>query len=507
MKGASGFTGTQFEATRLNVQTQSGLGYRVRKVDELTPERKVVTRSAHHRNCVNLAPARSLFYTFQGKSMFRRSFLKSTGLASIAGLMADRQAKAEEAVARATRGLAQPKIRDISVIETQPAGARLSVVKIVTDQDGLYGYGCATFTQRADLVRPAVEKYLKPLLLGKGTDRIEDIWQMCYNSSYWRNGPVLNNAISGIDQALWDIKGRQAGMPVYQLAGGKCRDAAQVYRHARGTDASEILEECRRLIAEGTRYVHVGGSAQGQSQNQGGLHDGPVFDPGVQARETLKLFALFRRELGSEVGLGYDVHERFPVTLAVEFCKQAEQYQPYFIEDPLSPEDLPWLRAIRQQCATPLAMGELFNHPHEWESVISERLVDYIRVHVSQAGGFSPARKIAMLAEAFGVRTAWHGPGDVSPVGHAANVTLDLVCYNFGIQEWTGFSKETQEIFQGCPVLKDGYAWVQEKPGWGIEIDEKLAAKFPFGSEKGERKRLNGGWGELRLRDGSIIKQ
>ncbi|HEX4810453.1 MAG TPA: hypothetical protein VH325_16060 [Bryobacteraceae bacterium] len=149
--------------------------------------------------------------------MFRRSFLRSAGLVSLASLITPREEKAQEVVAKATRGLAQPKIRDISVIETQPAGLRLTVVKITTDQDGLYGYGCATFTQRADLVQPAVEKYLKPLLLGRTTDRIEDIWQTCYDSSYWRNGPVLNNAISGIDQALWDIKGaagRDAGIPV-----------------------------------------------------------------------------------------------------------------------------------------------------------------------------------------------------------------------------------------------------------------------------------------------------
>jgi mannonate dehydratase len=153
--------------------------------------------------------------------MFRRSFLRSAGLAGLANLVTPREERAQEAVAKATRGLAQPRIHDISVIETQRGGVRLTVVKITTDQDGLYGYGCATFTQRADLVRPAVEKYLKPLLLGTTTDRIEDIWQTCYDSSYWRNGPVLNNAISGIDQARWDIKGRQAGMPVYQLVGGK----------------------------------------------------------------------------------------------------------------------------------------------------------------------------------------------------------------------------------------------------------------------------------------------
>ena len=438
--------------------------------------------------------------------MFRRSFLKSAGLAGVTSFITQREVKAQEAGACATRGLAPPKIRDISVIETQPGGVRLTVVKITTDQDGLYGYGCATFTQRADLVRPAVEKYLKPLLLGKTTDRIEDIWQMCNDSSYWRNGPVLNNAISGVDQALWDIKGRQAGMPVYQLVGGKCREAAEVYRHMRGAEPGAIIDECRKLISEGTRYIHVGGG-QAQPPVQRGLRGGPLFDPDVQARETLKLFAQFRKELGSDVGLGYDVHERFPVTLAVQFCKEAEQYKPYFIEDPLSPEDLHWFRNIRQQCATPIAMGELFNNPHEWQTVISERLIDYIRIHVSQCGGFSPARKIATMAEPFGVRTAWHAPGDVSPVGHAANVTLDLVSYNFGIQEWTFPNDRVQEVFDGYPVFKDGYVYANEKPGWGVEINEKAAAKYPFGGERGDRKKLNGGWGVVRRADGSVINQ
>ncbi len=165
--------------------------------------------------------------------MERRDFLKTFATASTLALV-PRVVAAEEQVARATRAMPNPRIKDISVIECEPQGVRLTVVKITTDQDGLYGYGCATFTQRADLVKPAVERYLKPFLLGKTTDRIEDIWQSCYDSSYWKNGPVLNNAISGIDQALWDIKGRQAGMPVYQLAGGKCREAADTYAHASG---------------------------------------------------------------------------------------------------------------------------------------------------------------------------------------------------------------------------------------------------------------------------------
>ena len=174
----------------------------------------------------------------------------------------------------------------------------------------------------------------------------------------------------------------------------------------------------------------------------------------------------------------------------------------FFLEDPLSPEDLGYFRQIRQNCATPIAMGELFNSPHEWQPLISEQLIDYIRVHVSEAGGFSPARKIAILAEQFGVKTAWHGPGDVSPVGHMANVTLDLVSYNFGIQEYSPFNERTKAIFQGCPEMRDGYLGVSEKPGWGIEIDEKEAAKAPFIASP-----LNGGWGEVRLRDGTVIKQ
>src|SRR5438132_8892152 len=182
-------------------------------------------------------------------SIQRRGLLQAMGTAGLLALASPRQQKAQQQAARATRALPIPKIKDIGVIECQPAGVRLTVVKITTDQDGLYGYGCATFTQRADLVKPAVEKYLKPFLMNKTTDRIEDVWQSCYDSSYWKNGPVLNNAISGVDQALWDIKGRQAGMPVYQLAGGKCREAADCYGHAARADPSTSMESYKHIIS------------------------------------------------------------------------------------------------------------------------------------------------------------------------------------------------------------------------------------------------------------------
>jgi mannonate dehydratase len=444
----------------------------------------------------------------------RRTLLKNFGAAGLLGLAGARQQMAQEQVARATRALPVPKIKDISVIECQPEGVRLTVVKITTDQDGLYGYGCGTFTQRADLVKPAVERYLKPFLIGKTTDRIEDIWQSCYDSSYWKNGPVLNNAISGIDQALWDIKGRQAGMPVYQLAGGKCREAAAAYAHADGAEYSAVVESAKRYMAQGFRHVRVQVGLPGMSgygSARGGaspnllkpLTDKPLFEPAYQARRALKLLEICRQELGDEVELLHDMHERLTPNQAVQFCKDAEKFKLFFLEDPLSPEDLAYFRQIRQQCASPIAMGELFNSPHEWTPLMSERLIDYIRVHVSQAGGFTPGRKIAILAESFGVKTAWHGPGDVSPIGHMANVTLDVVSYNFGVQEYSPFGARTQEIFHGCPEMKDGYLWVSEKPGWGIEIDEKAAAKAPFTDRNG----LNGGWGEIRKADGTVIKQ
>jgi mannonate dehydratase len=420
------------------------------------------------------------------------------------------------------RGMSVPKIKDVSVITTAPAGVRLTVVKIQTDQDGLYGYGCGTFTQRADLVGAAVERYLKPFLIGRPTDDIEDLWQAMYNSSYWRNGPVLNNAISGVDQALWDIKGRLAGMPVYELLGGKCRRGAMIYSHAAGSEISQTLDQAKKLMSQGIKAVRMqvgvpgqaaygagraGGVEQRQASSASTLPEDEVFEPGPYMRRTLELFEAARKELGPEVELLHDVHERVSPRQAVQFAKDMEQFRLFFLEDLLSPENIDYFKHIREVCTTPLAMGELFNSPHEWSNVIKSSTIDYIRVHVSQAGGLSPARKIASLAEAFQVRTAWHGPGDVSPVGHCANVALDLISYNFGIQEWTFPNERIQEVFQGYPVVKDGYVYANEKPGWGVEIDEKAAAKYPHGSETGARKYFNGGWGVIRRQDGTVINQ
>ncbi len=455
--------------------------------------------------------------------MNRRNVLQMTAGAALAGLVSKRELPAQEKVERATRAMPSPRIKDIQVIATQPGDAHLVVVKVITEQDGLYGYGCASFNRGAVLVVDAVEKYLKPFLVGKPADRIDDTWQACYNVTYWRNGPVLNNAISGVDQALWDIKGRQAGLPVYQLLGGKCREAAACYAYAEGAEIAETIDLARGIMARGFRHVRVqvgvaGMAAYGRgagskalcdkgscggnvgSANIRALHKDPVFEPGAYKRRTLKLLEECRKQLGDEVELLHDVHERLPPRDAVLFAKEVEPFRLFFLEDDLSPEDIDYFRQIRQQCSTPLAMGELFNNPHEWTPVINERLIDYIRIHLSQAGGLTPCRKIAAMAEIMGVRTAWHGPVDVSPVGHAANLALDLACYNFGIQEYSGFTEREQEIFHGCPVVKDGYLYANEAPGWGIEVDEKLAAKFPLVLEGHSR-------GVVRRLDGTVIKQ
>ena len=446
--------------------------------------------------------------------MKRRDLLKLAGAAMPAATTVRRLA-AQEKIERATRGMPAPRIKDVSVIATAPQGLRLVVVKITTDQDGLHGYGCATFTQRADLVVPAVEKYLKPFLLDRATDRIDDIWHACYASSYWRNGPVLNNAIGGVDMALWDIKGRQAGMPVYELLGGKCREAADCYTHASGNEISETIANAQRIIAQGFRHVRVqvgvpgmaGYGAGRQAASVPALHDGPVFEPAAYMRRAMQLFEASRKELGAEIELLHDVHERLNPIQAVRFAKDVEPFRLFFLEDVLAPEDIDYFRLIRKQSATQLAMGELFTHPLEWTPLISERLIDFIRIHPSMAGGLTPVRKVAAMAEIFNVRTAWHGPGDLSPIGASCNIALDVACHNFGIQEYTAFGERTQQVFHGCPIMKGGYWYPNDAPGWGIEVDEQAAAKYPFGSfEDGERKTLNGGWGEIRRPDGTIIK-
>ena len=396
--------------------------------------------------------------------------------------------------------MATTTIKDVQTILTQPEGSRLIIVKIVTSQPGLYGLGCATFTQRFHAVHTATEKHIKPFLIGRDVSRIEEIWQMGRVNGYWRNGPVLNNAISGADQALWDIKGKQADMPLYQLLGGKCREGAAVYGHADGRDEHEVEDSVRKYMAQGYRYIRIqmggyGGQAERLVKPEG-APPGAYFDPRAYTRDMLRMMEHVRSKVGDEIELLHDIHERLKPIDAVQFAKDVERFKLFFLEDPLAPEDLEWFQHIRQQCSTPIAMGELFNSPREWQPLIADKLIDFLRMHVSQMGGITPARNVAAFANIYGIQTAWHGPGDTSPVGHAANLHLDLWAPNFGIQEWCRFSEAVYEVFPGTPEVRGGYMYPNDKPGLGIDVNEELAAKYPCTDEVVD-------WTQTRLPDGS----
>ncbi|MEO0332089.1 MAG: enolase C-terminal domain-like protein [Bacteroidota bacterium] len=447
--------------------------------------------------------------------MHRRNALKGLGLAGLGFTVPAASATAKHQ--NLNRGMKPVTITKVKAIATCPHNIELIVVKVETSEPGLYGVGCATFRQRAHAVVSAINDYLDDFCRGKDVDNIEDIWQTAYVSSYWRNGPVLNNALSGLDQALWDIKGKRAGMPVYQLLGGKCRFAVDCYAHGGGKTVEETIENVQRFMEEGYRHVRIQLGGYGAAQMLGGYGnttdqtpdfkkanfgtpDDNYMNPYLYTKSVPKLFEEVRKACGEEVELLHDVHERLQPLDAINMIKALEEFRPFFIEDPFSPENIGYFPMLRQQTTVPIAMGELFNSPHEWLNPMSERLFDFIRIHISQIGGITPAMKVARLGEWFNVRTAWHGPGDVSPVGHAANAHIDFAVWNFGIQEAVSFSDTLREIFPGAPEMKDGYMYINEVPGLGVDVNEELALKYPL------PEKNNYNWTQLRKGDGTPVR-
>ena len=439
----------------------------------------------------------------------RRTALKSLGIAGTLGFMGLPNQAAAEKYQKATKGLSPLKITKVRAIVTCPHGIELIVVKVETSEPGLYGLGCATFRQRAHAVVAAIDKYLNDFCVGRDVDNIEDMWQAVYQSSYWRNGPVLNNALSGLDQALWDIKGKRANMPVYQLLGGKCRFGIDCYAHASGSTSDEVAAQVKGFMAEGFRHVRIqmgGYGATGLTKESDfkkknfGMPDDNYMDTVVYTKSVVEIFKTVREKCGDTVELLHDIHERLQPMEAINLIKQLEQYRPFFIEDPFSPENNRYFKLLRQQSTVPIAMGELFNSPHEYIDPMKDQLFDYIRIHISQIGGITPAMKVARLGEFFNIKTAWHGPGDVSPVGHATNAHIDFAVWNFGIQESVHFSDKLKEIFTGMPYVEKGYMYVNEVPGLGVDINEKEAAKYPLPD-----KQLNN-WTQVRKNDGTLIR-
>ncbi len=396
------------------------------------------------------------------------------------------------------------RITDIRAISTAPqAGCNLVVVRVDTNQTGLYGLGCATYTQRHLAVVQAVA-YLKELLVGRDATAIEDTWGLSMHNPYWRNGPVLNNAVSGVDMALWDILGKEAGMPVWRLLGGKARKAVPVYRHANGHTIDELEDNVRAYMDKGYRYIRCQLNGYGGSASYLDVPDGPPdgahCDARAYMRQTIHMFEELRARLGWDVELLHDTHERLSPIESVGLAKALEPFKLFFLEDVLPPEQVDWFARIRQATTTPIAMGELFNNPMEYKRLISERMIDFIRCHISQIGGLTPARKLAAFCEAFGVKTAWHGPGDVSPIGHACNVHLSLNTPNTGILEWCGTDTHEQinEVFSGVPQQKGSYVYANDLPGFGIDMDEEKAKKYPATMEVPR-------WTQTRLPDGSVV--
>lgn len=405
-------------------------------------------------------------------------------------------------------GLPPIKIKSVRAFATAPDRTNFIIVKVETNEPGLFGLGCATFTQRAHLVVEAVNKYLNEYCIGRDADNIEDIWNAMYVSSYWRNGPVLNNALSGLDQALWDIKGKRANMPVYQLLGGKNRFALETYAHVSASSPEAIAAHTANAMSRGYRAVRFSISNNknpaetlaapyrvgGFGNERDAYYDIPKY-----LKDAPKMFEAIRTHCGEDVGIIHDIHERVQPMDAINLCKSLEEYRPLFIEDPFSPEHMEWFKLLRQTTSCPIAMGELFTNQNEWKIPMVERYFDYIRIHISQIGGITPAMKVARLGEWFGVSTAWHGPGDCSPVGHAANAHVGLAIRNFGIQETGDFSDKLKEIFPGHTYVKDGYMYVNEAPGLGVDFNEELAAKYPISDKTNP-------YGQMRQADGTIMR-
>src|ERR1044071_8190272 len=396
------------------------------------------------------------------------------------------------------------KITEIRVIITCP-GRNYVCVKILTDEPGLYGVGDATLNGRELAVAAALTEHIVPLLIGRDPDQIEDIWQSIYRGSYWRGGPVLMTALAGIDIALWDIKGKRAGMPLYSLLGGRTRDGALAYSHAGGKEFPEVHESVCRLKEKGFKVIRaqcavpgavgtygVGGVAEAASANWGSGDGGPIGDggsqPSVEAnwepanylRIIPKMFAYLRDRLGDEIELFHDVHERLSPIQAARLAKELEPYNLFFLEDPLRPEHKESFRLIRQHSTTPIAMGELFHSKYDCLPLITEQLIDFIRCDLGHIGGITEARKIAAIAEPYQVQTAWHGPGDIGPAMHAANVHLDCAIPNFGVQEMVFFPEAVHEVMPGAPEFEDGFLVPSDRPGLGVDLNEDAASKYPY---------------------------
>ncbi|MDQ0283918.1 D-mannonate dehydratase ManD [Rhodococcoides fascians] len=384
------------------------------------------------------------------------------------------------------------KIVAADVIVCSPT--RNYVTLKVTTADGVVGYGDATLNGRELAVASYLRDHVAPLLIGRDPARIEDTWQYLYRGVYWRRGPVTMAAIGAVDLALWDIKGKSLGQPVYQLLGGAVRDRILSYTHATGWDTSELIDSVDRRRAQGFRAVRAQSGVPGL-ESVYGVHRGvqgyepagrgafpveEVWDTDAYLNHVPGVLAAVRDHVGSELKLLHDAHHRLTPQQAARLGKSLEDVDLFWLEDVTTAEDQSALRLVRHHTTTPLAIGEVFNTIWDCQQLISEKLIDFIRVAIAHAGGISHVRKIFSLAEVHQVRCGPHGPSDVSPITLAASVHLGMATPNFGIQEFMGYDPLVDEVFPHAWSFADGYLTPGDAPGLGVDMDESLAARYSY---------------------------
>ncbi|WP_313801371.1 D-mannonate dehydratase ManD [Sphingobium sp.] len=384
-----------------------------------------------------------------------------------------------------------PKIIDAKVIVTCP-GRNFVTLKIITDE-GVYGLGDATLNGREMSVASYLTDHVIPCLIGRDAHRIEDIWQYLYKGAYWRRGPVTMTAIAAVDMALWDIKGKIAGLPVYQLLGGASREGVMVYGHANGTTIEDTVKVALDYQAQGYKAIRLQCGVPGMASTYGVSKDKYFYEPAdadlptenvwntsKYLRVVPELFQAAREAMGWDVHLLHDIHHRLTPIEAGRLGKDLEPYRPFWLEDATPAENQEAFRLIRQHTTAPLAVGEIFNSIWDAKDLIQNQLIDYIRATVVHAGGITHLRRIAALADLYQVRTGCHGATDLSPVCMAAALHFDLSVPNFGIQEYMRHTEETDAVFPHGYTFADGMMHPGDAPGLGVDIDEELAAKYEY---------------------------
>ena len=383
------------------------------------------------------------------------------------------------------------QITSARVIVTCP-GRNFVTLRIET-ADGSFGLGDATLNGRELAVVSYLSDHVLPCLIGRDAHQIEDIWQFLYRGAYWRRGPITMTAIAAVDTALWDLKAKAADMPLYQLLGGACRSAVRVYGHANGQTVEETIAEARRYVGLGYTAIRLQSGVPGLASTYGVSRDKMFYEPAdgalpVENRWSTRkylasapeLFQAARAALGWDIDLLHDTHHRLTPIEAARLGKDLEPYRLFWLEDTVAADNQSSFRLIRQHTTTPLAVGEVFNSIWDCKQLIEEQLIDYIRTSVVHAGGISHLRRIATLADIYHIKTGCHGATDLSPVCMAAALHFDLAIPNFGLQEYMRHTPQTDAVFPHAYRFNEGFLHPGDEPGLGVDVNETLAAQYPY---------------------------